>query len=94
MRITAMLTGAIFVLGASFGTATAAEQFSALDGVSTQPMNDAEMDATQGARFVSLSRMPGDQYTRFVLRINELELDVVSIHKGIEGPGLEILNAP
>ena len=48
MRLKSSLLGAAMVLAFSIGSASAADQFSTLDGVSAQSMNAVELAAVHG----------------------------------------------
>jgi len=52
MQIKSVVSAAAIVLAFSVGSASAAERFSTLDGVSAQPMNAAEMTAVQGTAVI------------------------------------------
>lgn len=49
MRIRSIVPAVVLALAASVGTASAAEQFSVLEGILAEPMNTAELDDVRGA---------------------------------------------
>lgn len=48
MRITTLISAAAIALAATFGAASAADQFTTLDGVAANPMSSGELDAVKG----------------------------------------------
>ena len=54
MHIKSILAGAAIAIAASVGSASAADQFATLDGVTVQPMNAAGMDRVRGT-FITLN---------------------------------------
>ena len=48
MQIKSILAGAAIALAATFGSASAADRFSALDGIAVEPMNAVELDSVRG----------------------------------------------
>ena len=64
MQIKSILAAAAIALAASVGSASAADQFSTLDGVTVQPMMNIEMDQVRGGAhsedFHIVLEIPGD----------------------------------
>ena len=60
MRIKSILAGAAFALAATVGTASAADEFMTLDGVTADVMAASELSATAGAGIVIVVDLDGE----------------------------------
>ena len=58
MHIKSILTAAAIALAAGLGSASAADQFTALEGITAEPLNAVELDRVRGSN-VDLSGLDG-----------------------------------
>lgn len=77
MRNTSIVAALAIALAASVGSPSAAEQFTTLDRIQAESMNEAEMAAT---------RRTADVWTAFILGIID-NVGSLPINQGINGPG-------